>query len=405
MRPPSPRPGAWLLLVALLSGCLAGAWALALLIPLPAHDEFNVVRWELEHVPNKWLYLTERFFGEGLSPNEEDERVGRYLLLSARIQLLERDLAGGPAADEAARREELARLREERDALENDVEAVIEGRLTAVLEEAGLESSFPLFPDFRWVFPPVDFELEPPLRVLVVSPRERIELIDQRPLTEGLSLDDGVRIEQAEEKGGSRSALALGVAGAATYPSIVAPRAGYEDLVETVAHEWVHHYLFFHPLGQRYLTSLELRTLNETVANIAGKELGSLLVARYPLPAPVAAELAALLPEPSVDAGAELRRLRLEVEALLARGQVDAAEALMEQRRRELAEEGVVFRRINQAYFAFQNLYADTPASIDPIGLKLLTLRQREGSVRGFLREAAGLTSRAELDRLLSAGR
>ena len=405
MRSLTARWGAWLLLVTIVSICLAGAWALSLATPLPADDEFNVLRWELEHVPNKWLYLTDRFFTGRLSSQEEDERLGRYLLLTTQIQQTERALADDAAAPDDPRRDEVARLRGKRDPLENDVEAVIEGRLTAVLEDEGLESSFPLFPDFRLVFPPVDFELDQPPRVLVVSPRDRVELIEQRPLQQGLSLEQAVGIERAEEASGDRSALVLGVAGTAMYPSVVAPRSDYQDLAETVAHEWVHHYLAFHPLGQRYFASLELKTLNETVANIAGKELGALLVERYPLPDDVAAELALLNPAPSVDPGPVLRQLRLDVETLLAQGLVGEAEALIERRRLELERQGVSFRRINQAFFAFRDIYADDPASIDPIGLKLLTLRQREGSAQAFLREAARLTSGAELDELLAGGR
>ncbi len=74
----------------------------------------------------------------------------------------------------------------------------------------------------------------------------------------------------------------------------------------------------------------------------------------------------------------------------------------MEERRRELADEGVLFRRINQAFFASRSLYANTPASIDPIGGKAQALRERAGSVGAFLRVAAQLTSEADLDRLLA---
>ena len=400
MRRITARSHAWLLLALIVIGCLAGAWVISLAIPLPARDEFNIVRWELRHLPGKWLYLTGRFFGDELSQAEGDERLGRFLVLSARIDRLERTLA----IDDPGQLEELARLRREWDDLENDVEAIIEGRLTAVLEDARLESSLPLFPGLRWVFPPVDFEFDQPLRVLTVSPRDRIERIERRPLRLGLKLEEVVQLEQAEERDGGRSALAEPVAGAATYPSIVAPQEEYGRLAEIVAHEWVHQYLFFKPLGRRYFSSQELTTLNETVAGIAGRELGALVVRAYPLPPDVASRLSALRPEPStVDAGAVLRRLRLDVEELLGRGEVEAAEALMEQRRQELAEGGVHYRRINQAFFAARSVYADRPASIDPLGPKVTTLRERTGSVGAFLRAMAELTSAADLDRLLDS--
>ena len=396
------RSQAWLILALTLLVCLAGAGAISLAAPLPADDEFYIVGWELRHVPGKWLYLTERFFGGRLSPAEEEERLGRFLKLTAQIGDLERSLA----SDDAQQIDELALLRRERDALENDVEAIIEGRVTAVLEDAGLASSFPLFPDLRWVFPPVDFEFDQPLRVLTVSPRDRIERGERRALRLGLTLEEAIELEAMEERDGERSALAEPVAGAATYPSIVAPRADYGRLVEIVAHEWVHQFLFFKPLGIRYFLSVELTTLNETVADLAGRELAALVLRAYPLPPDLAAQLEALRPPAStVDGGAVLRQLRLDVEALLGRGEVEAAEALMEQRRVELAEQGVVYRRINQAFFAARAVYADSPASIDPIGPKLAALREQSGSVGAFLRAAAGLTSAAGLDRLLAGER
>ena len=100
----------------------------------------------------------------------------------------------------------------------------------------------------------------------------------------------------------------------------------------------------------------------------------------------------ALLPPP----------LRLRIEELLAQDQVDEAERLMEEKRDDFEEQGAYLRRINQAYFAFYGSYADTPSSIDPIGPKLQTLRDRASSVSDFVRLARGLTSEAELDRLLA---
>jgi hypothetical protein len=383
----------WAAALSVLMTCLAGGISLAGAVRLPSGDEFNVLEWELRNAPGKWLYLGGRILHGRLSQDEEDARLGRYILLTARIEQLKRDGASQPEID---------RLRDERDGLENDVEAVLEGRLTTLLEEQGLESSLPLFPDARLVFPPVDVELDDTPHVLAVSPRDRIELVEQRAIRADLGPDDAGEIEAEVEAGGTRSALVDGLAGMSLYPSVVAPRTSYAALAETTAHEWVHNYLSLKPLGIRYLSSLELRTLNETVADIVGQELGAQLTERYPLAEPYASQLAALAPDALVvDVGAALRQLRIDVDALLAQGQIDRAEALMEQRRRELADQGAYFRRINQAFFAFRNIYATDPASTDPIGGKLGTLREREGSTGAFLRAAAQLTSAAALDRLL----
>lgn len=391
MRHPIAHLGPWLAAAVVVLASFAAGWAASAEVPTTDEGEFDVFGWELRHVPDKWLYLTGRFLTGGLPVEEQDERIARYLLLTAQL----RDL-GTDGADEARR----GRVRDEREEIENDVEAVIEGRLTTVLREIGLTSSLPLFPDAAWVFPPVDFELDQPPRVLNVSPRERIELVAQRQLDPGLPLSDVVELERELEAGGELSALAEASSGFSTYPSIIAPRTDYEVLVATVAHEWVHHYLVFRPLGLHYADSVELRTLNETVADLAGQEVAARYIERYPLLEEVEAQLGAPDQSPE-EIAAELRALRLEVEALLDDGEVETAESLMEQRRLELAEEGVVFRRVNQAFFAFRDVYAFDPVSIDPIGGQVIALRARAGTLERFMREVSGVTSAEEVDGLL----
>ena len=97
-----------------------------------------------------------------------------------------------------------------------------------------------------------------------------------------------------------------------------------------------------------------------------------------------------------------MRALRLEVDDLLAEGKVEEAELVMEERRQLFVLNGYYIRRINQAYFAFHGTYADTPASSDPIGPKMIALRERVRSVEEFLEEAREITSEGELDALLS---
>ncbi len=74
----------------------------------------------------------------------------------------------------------------------------------------------------------------------------------------------------------------------------------------------------------------------------------------------------------------------------------------MEERRKFLAENGYYIRKINQAYFAFHGLYADTPASASPIGSKMTELLQRSPSLGEFLRAVSGITSEEGLDGLLA---
>src|SRR5690606_16387327 len=118
-----------------------------------------------------------------------------------------------------------------------------------------------------------------------------------------------------------------------TYPAIVAPARTYRSTLETAAHEWTHHYLSFYPLGLSYFGSGDTVTINETVADIVGREIAALVIERFGDPTEVfvdAAPAAVAVPRPDVSVYYDtLRDLRSSVDALLAHGDVDAAEAEM----------------------------------------------------------------------------
>ena len=58
--------------------------------------------------------------------------------------------------------------------------------------------------------------------------------------------------------------------GIGAYPAIIEPTDDYLSALQVATHEWMHDYLYFHPLGSRYFASDTLRTINETVADIVG---------------------------------------------------------------------------------------------------------------------------------------
>ena len=68
--------------------CFLGSWALSLGVTMPERDGFNIVEWELRHVPGKWLYQAGRLFSDELSRAEKTERLAGFLLLSARVEEL-----------------------------------------------------------------------------------------------------------------------------------------------------------------------------------------------------------------------------------------------------------------------------------------------------------------------------
>ena len=366
-------------------------------------NSFNLVTWELKHLPQKWLYKIGSVFRD--EEGSDDGALHRYFELGDEIDRLANEVPGSDA---------LARAEDERGGLEARVEDIIEGRVTSVLEEQNLALEPPLFSDLGLIFPPVDFEIDPPPRVLAVSPRERIDLDESYLLTPGLSNETALAIEAGVEADDPDvSALVVTTGGVATYPSVIREGRSYERLVDTVFHEWLHQYLIFFPLGRSYIKGGESRTLNESVANIAGSELARLYFEKYgpleaePPPTPGQSPTPSAAPDPlddPFDFGAEMRALRLDVEELLAAGRIEEAEALMERKRDEFEAKGRYIRRLNQAYFAFYGFYADTPASIDPIGPKLAALLERAGSPGEFVRQASAITSQADLDRLLGGG-
>ena len=113
--------------------------------------------------------------------------------------------------------------------------------------------------------------------------------------------------------------------------------------------------------------------------------MGRLLAERFPLNRDASASAGATpqpAPQtPTIDFRKEMHDLRVQVDALLGQGKVQDAETLMEDRRKFLAENGYFIRKINQAYFAFNGLYADTPASVSPIGTKMAELRKDSPSL------------------------
>lgn len=356
---------------------------------LAAPYGYSTLSWELAQVPQK---LASKLGGllRRQDEGEREERLQRYLQAVARLrQITQQPELAAPGEREA--------LLWQMSRHENAVELLLEGRITSLLKEAGLTVSPPPFRRLGLVFPPVAVELGPTPKVLAISPRERIRLQQALLLTPRLSSGQRDALESSLDATGL-SSLVVDVGGVGAYPSMVPPNDSYVFLVETAIHEWVHHYLALYPLGRSYFRSAEARTLNESVADLVAEELTQAYFRRWPLDSGVP-----VLPHWPPLLVRELRSLRLQVEGLLAQGQVAEAESLMEARRQELARQGYYIRRLNQAYFAFFGLYADNPASTSSIGPKLEALRLRAGSLRRFLEAVRGIASEGELDALLAA--
>src|SRR5581483_5836818 len=191
--------------------------------------------------------------------------------------------------------------------------------------------------------------------------------------------------------------------GIATYPAIVPLQSSAVETLSAVAHEWLHGYLFFRPLGRAYFTSYDARTLNETVADLAGRELGRRLAEAFGLPVRPAEPTSPADQRDSFDFRAEMRATRLRLDALLAAGQVADAEQYLEERRQEFVAAGYPIRKLNQAYFAFHGSYGDSPAAVSPLDAQVRALRAESPDLGTFLRRVADMSSPAEVAAATSA--
>lgn len=329
---------------------------------------FSFIRYELTHLPNRWLTNVAGW----LDQPDLDEHA-----------ILQRWFEQGDDGDRKR------------------AELLLEQRLSRAASDMGLDTPLPLFGRVRLVWPPVDVDLSERLHVVAISPRDEVRMVRSVLLTSDVERDDYERIEAAVEADGRWSAWVGRVGGVALYPASVASSRDYLSTLRIMAHEWTHHYLGFYPLGLAYGRGSDMRTINETVADIVGDEL-----------ADVAAGIPGFVP-PDVDEDDQrrsrirantdplLRQLRLDVDALLADGQVEEAERLMEEVRRQLIELDRPFRRINQAFLAFRGGYGASPSSASPWGGRLIEFRSRHDSVSDFLEAVRQIGSPGEADALL----
>lgn len=392
-RPHAPPQWAQILISAAMIGIVLGGLLSLLWKPGTYSDyEYRLSRWEMNTVPGVLFGLV----GIGGDPGagEQEDVLRRYYSLTSEVRA---ELEGG---DPDAGR--MASLQGERAELENDVERIIGGYIDDAVRSVGLQESLPLFSDVRLTWPPVFFELTNPPQVLVRSPRDRIERLGDRLLREDLALEDIAEIESRGDTDDTVS-LVVSIGGIAAYPAIIRSDRNYWSTIDTASHEWVHHYLSFYPLGQQWGRSADANALNETTANIAGREFATIIREQNPVSFEGAEDGSFFSTvERTVDFNVEMRALRLEVDRLLEEGRVQEAEEFMEETRLFLAENGVFIRRINQAYFAFYGTYADTPQSSDPIGPKVERVWELTGDVGTFLKVMRDVTNVPELDEVLA---
>lgn len=290
-------------------------------------------------------------------------------------------------------------------------EATLQGQIGEAIAELGLTTG-------GQTIPPTLYHISPTPLTLIVAPRNHIEQLTSVSVLPTLTLDQQISLEDKVAKSLNVSTLVVPVGGVGVYPTLITETTDLRWLLSTIAHEWTHNYLNLRPLGLNYSKTPELRTMNETTANISGDEVGHLVLEKYYpelLPSSSSQNLISLNNRfllskvfnapPPFDFRAEMHETRVKTDALLAAGKIDEAEAYMEQRRQVFLQNGYLIRKLNQAYFAFYGAYADVPggaAGEDPVGPAVRALRAQSVSLADFVNTIAWMTSFQQLQQAIN---
>lgn len=379
---------------------------------------FDFAAWELGTLADKMLNAAaapQRYMTEA----ERTQYVRDYLQLVydiAQLEIQVQNIYIAPGIDdpEAAS----ADLRAERDALRTEqesrqalAESIIQAQVSEMLVEYG-------FGTIGQPLPPVVMRFTQLPTILILSPRDRIERIGSYPLEHGMTVEQMEQLEDNILQTQNLSAIIEPLGGLAVYPAMLIETGYAPHVFDISAHEWSHHYLSFFPLGFNYGRTPDLYTINETVANIIGDEIGWAVLDRYyPDLAPPPPDYTPTPPQPesppadeeqpAFDYQAEMHQTRVYVDELLAAGKLEEAEAYMEARRIVFVEQGYRLRKLNQAYFAFHGAYADQPGATgsDPIGPAIRELRYYSPSLYEFVKTIRSLTTFEEIQIALEDAR
>jgi len=378
--------------------------------------EFDFVAWTWDAL---WIKLEQIGLGAADYVPEVDqpqivleylEAIGQILHLERQIHEIYTDPnIKDPESASQDSRLELDQLHAHRDDLAPLVESILQNQLSAVTAELGLTLG-------GQPVPPVFYHVTPLPLALIVSSREVIRQDANISVLPDLTVDERVALVDQVDQALHVSSLVVIVGGIGLYPTMVMETTSINWLAEVVSHEWVHNFLTLRPLGFSYGTTPELRIINETTANLADKEIGRILIARFypellpPPPSPPSdnSKIDVLSPTPpQFDFRAEMHETRLTADELLAEGKIEDAEAYMELRRQVFWENGYRIRKLNQAYFAFYGAYADEPggaagASEDPIGDAVRTLRAQSDSLADFLNRISWIWSWEQLQTIVA---
>jgi hypothetical protein len=286
-------------------------------------------------------------------------------------------------------------------------ERILQSQISSTLSKKGLDF-------INSPFPPVLFKVSSLPDQLILSPRLTIREEASISLNPGLTDDQKDELEGKIARGLDVSALVVPLGGVGVYPTMVYRESSLEYLLKVVAHEWIHNYLTLRPLGWHYDDTPQLRAMNETTADICATEISQAVLQAYyqgseTAPAFTDKDIFAVnyfrgQVQSKFDFSQEMHATRITVDELLAKGKVEEAEQLMENKRKQFWENGYQIRKINQAYFAFYGAYAEQSggaAGNDPVGPAVHKLREKSANLSDFLNQISVMKSFEQLQKAI----
>lgn len=385
--------------------------------PFTRTYEFDFVSWTLDALFDK-LSMAGFGFNHYLDFTQDRKIMRDYFQLLKEQEQLESSLEAvfvdpendDPEQDAFDLQRELSVIQSDLKKQASLAEVVVQKQISMTLVDIGLA-------DLGQPFPPILYHATNLPKELIISPRDVIEQSASISLEADMDLESIIELEDTLEANSDYSALVVSIGGISTYPTMVINTTSLPYLLDTVAHEWMHNYLVFRPLGMHYSSSPELRTMNETTATIASEEISDAVIKKYyydllEVQQPSYKEYeVAYHPSQNEDSeefnfDQEMYQTRIKVDELLAQGQIQEAEDYMEERRQVFWDNGYQIRKLNQAYFAFHGAYADQPYSAageDPVGDAVRIVRSRSESLAIFIHKMSALSSYDELYALVNA--
>ena len=368
-----------------------------------SHEKHSLLLWELKFLPKKILYsISEIIFpfdNKNIQIKKSIEIINDYIEINEQVRKYNREyeytiISNINVETNDDRKEKIQVYINQ---LEQK-QLVTENALEEIVSKAIKKHDISIFP--KILFPPVLISLEQPPSLLILSPRNEIKLDKTILLKSNNSIPDKYEIEETIEDIENKSALITDIGGLSTFPAIVKVK-NLESTLNTTAHEWFHNYMIFKPLGRSYFINDKLKTINETAASIFGNEIAKYILAIKQDKNTENSDLSEPCSKPDFCFGFEMNETRTTAENYLNNGKISAAENYMKERQKLFLKKGYVIRKLNQAYFAFHGIYADSPSSKSTVFEELTNIRNQSESLSDFIKKIENISTENDYEKLI----